>query len=340
MGSVNKKSDNKITKADLIGLFALLVLVVASFVGMSLKLNLPLSVLLSIVYVVAAVLIMWFAKWLKKTQSKPLLRVVELVSVIAFFVLVIAVLGDPVRKTASILWERKDDVVAAAREDVTRIDSLFDEYERCEAEYIAKMKTSLIGAVGIGSFDEQARTYLNLHQIQRPLSSSGIQKYIHIAEEMIYGKEYQDYKSEVEGIIASFESTIESMNIFTLPYDKLIFEDIYYEVPRKLSALSSTRHIDDEGRGYKFVIKPIPGSYTYTIDLDAVMEHEYEYDVVKSSFDEIMSHFRPGPLSYIFSVILSLLLLFPYIIAERCHTSQIKKHSGNRSAKSIGGVEL
>lgn len=346
-------SKGKPTIADWLSIAAILLYVLFTCIGFLFTKQLTMSVVWTLGYTAAVIVMLMILKKLKKAEDNiRLYRAVEYVTLVIVAVLMFFVFNRPMERAFNMMSSAKETLKEKANADLTAYKNIFDTYERTEGDAIESTKISLGRIVGKGkkyiSMDLQKYLtshfnkgeYLKVDEVRR--YSEGLEKkYLSINEEGIQKPtwiegDYMTFKTETLDRIKKINNIIDSWSPFSIPFTVLEYGNrsipaLGREIDNKLTKFSRAHNPDD--MPYKFTVM---ANLSAVYDVDLVMEYSYSLpNSYKEAFLQSLeaSSFAIWP--FIWSLLIDLFILMSYLLGYRSTKVEIMRGHG-----SIPGTRL
>lgn len=344
-----QKKNNKITKTDWVFGLGMAMFMFLTFIGIKFSYDLLISVVLTFIYVGIAIISVFGLKKIKTVENKfNTWKIVESIFLIIYIIIIVLFINQPMGKTFKAYSER-NNLREQAHKELDNIEQTLKQYKTKEEEAINRTITTISNAKGYSTnayyFDEKSKKYINFFVVGDEeggkITDSNIDEYEKLLKE-IFIIDRNDYINNQNKIIKSMKQ--KEWNIFNLYdiWDYSIFLDkLYKKVENDLTEFSKV-HQPAKGYPYKFVIKNDKG--VYKVDSNEQMEFEYEInnDKIKNNQSDFMTkvyQIKNNRQFSIFSIIVSIMILFPYLMANRSSKVEIKRMY-DKNKYNIGGRQL
>lgn len=277
-------------------------------------------------------------------------KIVEISTLSIFVLLLLLFINVPMNRTL-IAFSEKKNLEELAKNELRNIEQALVDYIEQEKDAINKTINSLRSVIGCSTnsgFDNDSKNYIDFlvnEGYNGMIREVNVNEYETLLQD-IFIYDHEDYFNTKKNNINIMKK--QEWGIFDLynilDYSEKI-DELYKDVEKKLTSFSCMHHSENE-YPYKFVItKDAKGRYI--IDNNEITEFKYDipndilYNCDQSDFmtevEIITFSSNFSILSVIINIVIIIMILFPYLMANRSTKVMIKRMKNN---KDLGGQDL
>lgn len=315
----NKKSSEKITIANVIAVVGIVLLLVFSFIGHSYMSGgeLGWDIVISVAITAFTAFLLWFLIKAKGAENQlDKWRKIEYATLAVYILFAIpaSLFGGIMH--FFVVNDNKESIKLYAKEDLAKIDKMFNEYKEFESEAISRTGTGLRNATGQGQIcDAALNKFMEENRIEHTRESAN--NYELIQRNTLVGNGFDTFYETFRQKRNEIESAVNSWSIIQIPMKAKLISDLAESAQKELNKLSNNAKLP--------VIKDISGIYTITRYQTSNFEVEGTIDSFQ--FKKALQNASGFSITAILVVLLiHILILFNYIVAYRTSTLGISKH--------------
>lgn len=357
-----QNKDNAITKTDLVFIVGLALFAYPTWMGLKFVHNDDvLSVLISILHIALLCMFVYGLKKIKTVETNfKTWKWVEIFLLLVFIVSLLLFINVPMNRTFEVFSQSKD-LKKQAEKELIEIEQKIKEFKDKEEKAITEVCNALDNALGYSTesdkFDKKSKNYVNHFVIKSDNGDTITRKKIDDYKELLTNKLNDIIKEE----IVPYEIECKEMkerngwnviNLYEISDYSEELDTLYKIVETELTNFSKLRHSETE-YPYKFILKKSDNSFI----IDEVLEYNYDIkndnsfilindDVrkenqsyFKTMFDNIIDENDFKNNFNIISLVIIIMILFPYLMANRSTKVMIKRMY-DKNNKDLGGQDL
>ena len=357
-----QNKDNAITKTDLVFIVGLALFAYPTWMGLKFVHNDDvLSVLISILHIALLCMFVYGLKKIKTVETNfKTWKWVEIFLLLVFIVSLLLFINVPMNRTFEVFSQSKD-LKKQAEKELIEIEQKIKEFKDKEEKAITEVCNALDNALGYSTeyyefdeksknyeFDEKSKNYVNHFVIKSDNGGKITRKKIDDYKELLTNKLNDIIKEE----IVPYEIKCKEMkerngwNVINL-YEILDYSEnldtLYKNVETKLTNSSKLCHSETKYH-YKFKLEQSDNSFTigepleydYNIENDKRKKNQSDF---KTMFDNIINKNDFKNNFNIISLVIIIMILFPYLMANRSTKVMIKRMY-DKNNKDLGGQDL
>lgn len=349
-----QNKDNAITKTDLVFIVGLALFAYPTWMGLKFVHNDDvLSVLISILHIALLCMFVYGLKKIKTVETNfKTWKWVEIFLLLVFIVSLLLFINVPMNRTFEVFSQSKD-LKKQAEKELIEIEQKIKEFKDKEEKAITKVCNALDNALGYSTesdkFDKKSKNYVNHFVIKSDNGGKITRKKIDDYKELLTNKLNDIIKEE----IVPYEIECKEMkerngwNVINL-YEILDYSEkldtLYNNVGTKLTNSSKLCHSETKYH-YKFKLeksdndsftigKPLEYDYNFKNDNGGKKQSDF-----KTMFDNIIDENDFKNNFNIISLVIIIMILFPYLMANRSTKVMIKRMY-DKNNKDLGGQDL
>lgn len=356
-----QNKDNAITKTDLVFIVGLALFAYPTWMGLKFVHNDDvLSVLISILHIALLCMFVYGLKKIKTVETNfKTWKWVEIFLLLVFIVSLLLFINVPMNRTFEVFSQSKD-LKKQAEKELIEIEQKIKEFKDKEEKAITEVCNALDNAVNYSTdsvnysteyyeFDEKSKNYVNHFVIKSDNGGKITKEKIDDYKKLLTNKLNDIIKEE----IVPYEIKCKEMkerngwnviNLYEISDYSEELDTLYKIVETELTNFSKLRHSETK-YPYKFILKKSDNSfiidevleYNYDIKNDDVRNENQSY--FKTMFDNIIDENDFKNNFNIISLVIIIMILFPYLMANRS-TIVLIKRMYDKNNKDLGGQDL
>lgn len=324
------KNSSSITKANIIAIIGVGLLLIFTFLGHSYLSGgeLGWDIVISVAITAVTVFLLWFLIRAKSAENEvKKWKIVEISTLVVYiiFALATSIFGGFMH--FFVVNDNKDDIKEYARMDLQKIDNLYAEYIAFEDNALSVTGTGLRNATGPGQVcDEKLNKFMADNNIEHNRTSAD--NFEKIQRTKLTGSNYNVKYDAFMEKRNSIEAAVDSWSVMLVPSKANLIGKLAENAEKELTALSQNGGLP--------VISYDSSIRKYTITGYQTSEFKIEDGVESLQFKKALKDADGFSFVALLIVLLiHLLILFSYFVAYRTSTIEIGKYS-----EEDGGIIL
>ena len=316
-----KKSSGKITIANIIAMVGLVLLLVFSFIGHSYMSGgeLGWDIVISVGITIFTAFLLWFLIKSKGAENQlEKWRKIEYATLAAYIIFAVpaSLFGGIMH--FFVVNDHKENIKAYAQSDLSKIETLINEYRNYEDQAISRTGTGLCNAVGVGqTCDISLNTFMDDNHISHTRESA--ENFATIQRSILLGEGFEIFYNNILQEKNEIENAINSWSIIQIPMKAKQIDDLAVSVETELTTLSNNAQLP--------VIEKTDSLSSYTIVNYQKKDFVIECSINEFQFKHALKSASGFSLTALLVVLLiHVLILFNYVVAYRTSTLGISKY--------------
>lgn len=316
-----KQEKGRITIANIIAIVGLVLLLVFSFIGHSYLSGgeLGWDIAISVGITAFTGFLLWFLIKAKGAENQlDKWKIIEYSTLVVYIVFAIpaSLMGGIMH--FFVVNDNKGSIKLYAKEDLAKIDNMFNEYIEFESEAISRTGTGLRNATGPGHVcDASLNQFMDENRIDHTRESAN--NFELIQRNSLLGTGFNTFYDEFKRQKNEIENAVNSWSIIQIPTKAKLISDLAEAAQKELNELSSNAKLP--------VITYDSSSRSYTLGENQTKSFEVEGSVGSFQFKQALQNTDGFSFTAVLVVLLiHILILFNYIVAYRTSTLGISKY--------------
>lgn len=314
-----KQKSDRITPANIIAIVGIVLLLIFSYIGQSYMSGgeMGWDIVISVGITAFTALLLWFMIKAKGAENHlNLWKKVEYTTLALYILFAVpaSLFGGIMH--FFVVNSEKDNIKMYAKQDLEKINKVFEDYKAFESEAISRTGTGLQNATGLGQVcDANLNKFFNDNSIQHTRESAQNFETIQRSNLLGSGYEnfYENFVQEKDNILA----VVNGWSIIQIPMKAKQMSDLATKVQEELNKLSQKAKLP--------VVTLHPNLGQYTI-IQENQTKTFEIDVESFQFKKALQEADGFSVTAILVVLLiHFLILLNYIVAYRTSTLGITK---------------
>lgn len=326
----NSKNQGRVTKANIIALVGLVLLLVFTFIGHSYMSGgeIGWDIIIAVLVTAVAGLLLWFLIRCKGAPNQlDKWKKIEIATLVAYILFAVpaSLFGGIMH--FFIVNDQKEQIKSYAQEDIAQIDSLFSSYKAFEDKAISDTKTGLLNATGMKQIcDNKLNQFMQANNIEHTREAANT--FCSIQSNNLVGAAYDSFKRTFDDRKNNISTIIDSWSVMQVPFKAKEIETLATEVGKQLTQRSKSAKLP------KLTFDTSINKHTIQQDNQS---KEFSIDVSSFQFRKALQDANGFSVTALIIVLLiHFLILFNYLVTRRTDIIEV----GDSGLEEDGGILL